>query len=153
MTTTVMEQAPALTLTEVDALIATWERQVLTYREDLARYELRLGEMTIAGGGANARRELAQLRDELAAAEQAVIVARSQREAVQRRELAEYAGKLRADAKELAEQAKADGAFVEEWGPKVATARDQMEHLMWRSVMMERQAEDIEYRLSQAVQA
>jgi hypothetical protein len=54
---------------------------------------------------------------------------------------------LRLDVVDLVREAEEHAAFVNEWGPKVQHAREQMTYLSQRALMMERQAEDIEYKI------
>ena len=148
-----METDKVMTLAEADAMIQHWQNLLSDRRAQLQEYKQQIGKLALAGNEADISRELAQLRDGIAIASNALDMAHAQREEVRRNERAQRARQLRIDAADMQLKAEEEAEFYNEWSPKVAAARERMTRYTQQSMGMERQAERIEAELKQGGKA
>jgi capsule polysaccharide export protein KpsE/RkpR len=143
-------EAPTMTLKEAEALIATWQTSLQDAQNALAHHEQQLGQIALASGAEAATQALMRLQVEVRMAEAGVAAANAQRETVRRAKQAERAVNLRAEAAELNTKLHEDAAFLEEWGQKVAAARNRLEQGSRQHSQMIAMADEIEWRLKEA---
>lgn len=147
MEKTLAVEGETMTLKEADDALKTCERQLADAQAALDTYERNVGQHALDVGIDNATQETLRLQIAVKAAQTAVAAAQQQREDARRREQAARVVQLRAEADKLDTQADAHAAFVNEWGPKVQQAREQLGYAATRALRLRDQAADIERRL------
>ncbi len=141
------------TLKEAEAVITLWQSKLQDAQQALAQHEQQLGRLALAGSAESATAELTRLQVDVTIATQAVEASVVQRKTVRRAEQAARVISIRAEAAELHKQAEEAAEIVNELGPKLAAARNRMEHCTRVASQMETQAGEIEASLRREAQS